>query len=213
MPTADNARAFLAQVAARYASISSYSDSGSVHTVLVDNERGFTTTFSTRYKKPSLYRFEYQRLPAHPSPLNVITKNIVIFDGTAVHICKETGSGGPQSYLAESFSLAIAAATVPSSGSAHRIGRLLIPAIGGLSTLDLVDLSQSVETAFDGDTCYSLAGRYPKSITPDIELFIEKNTLLVRGVKTVASEFSVTELRHSIRINEPIDDALFRHAA
>jgi hypothetical protein len=215
MPTADHAKALLEEVAARYASITSYSDCGAVHTQLIDNDRTFTTIFSTLYKKPSLYRFEFERPHPYPPLQNIITRNAVIFDGSTAYTWKQAGTDPPRTECAESFSLAIAAATGVSSGSAHRIGRLLIPAIGGLSILDLVDLCQGMDTVVDGTPCYSVAARYPKCATPDMEFNIEKDTLLVRRIKTLGggSRFSATELRHGIRVNEPIDDAMFSRAA
>jgi hypothetical protein len=215
MPTADHAKALLEKVAARYASITSYSDCGAVHTQLIDNDRVFTTIFSTLYKKPSLYRFEFERPHPYPPVQNIITRNAVVFDGSTAYTSKQTGADAPQTELAENFSLAIAAATGASSGSAHRIGRLLIPAMGGLSILDLVDLRQGMDTVVDGTPCYSIAARYPKCAIPDMEFVIERDTLLIRRIKTSgeAGKFSATELRHSIRVNEPIEDAMFRRAA
>ena len=198
MPTADHAKALLEEVAARCASITSYSDCGTVHTHLIDNDRVFTTTFSTLYKKPSLYRFEFERPHPCPPVQNIITRNAVVFDGSTAYTWKQTGADAPQTEFAESFSLAIAAATGISSGSAHRIGRLLIPAIGGLSILDLVELRQDMDTVVDGTPCYSVAARYPKSATPDMEFVIERDTLLIRRIKTTASGLSATELRRSI---------------
>ena len=213
MSTADHAKALLKEVAARYASITSYSDCGEVHTQLIDKDRIFTTIFSTLYKKPSLYRFEFERLHPHAPLQNVITRNAVVFDGSTAYTWKQTGADDPQTEFAESFSLAIAAATGVSAGSAHRIGRLLIPSIGGYSILDLVDLRQGADAVVDGTPCYSVAARYPKSATPDMEFVIEKSTLLIRRIKTIASGFSATERRHSIHVNEPIEDAMFRRAA
>jgi hypothetical protein len=214
MPSADHAKALLAEVAARYASITSYSDCGAVHTHLIDNDRMFTTIFSTLYKKPSLYRFEFERPNPYPPLQNIITRHAVVFDGSTAHTWKQRGTDAPQSKVAESFSLAIAAATGVSSGSAHHIGRLLIPTISGYSILDLVDLRQDMDTVVDGTPCYSVAARYPKSATPDMEFVIEKDTLLIRRIKTFGGAiFSATELRHNIRVNEPIDDAMFSRAA
>ncbi|HEY6618533.1 MAG TPA: hypothetical protein VIY68_03205 [Steroidobacteraceae bacterium] len=213
MPTADHAKALLEEVAARYASITSYSDCGAVHTQFIDNDRTFTTIFSTLYKKPSLYRFEFERPHPYPPLQNIITRRAVVFDGSRAYTWKQTGTNAPQTESAENFSLAIAAATGVSSGSAHRLGRLLIPAIGGLSILDLVDLRQDVDTIVDGTPCYSVAARYPKSATPDMKFVFEKDALLIRGIKTTAKGLSVTELRHSIRVNEPIDEAIFGRAA
>ena len=213
MPTADHAKALLEEVAARYTSMTSYSDCGAVHTQLIDNDRMFTTIFSTLYKKPSLYRFEFERPHPYPPLQNIITRRAVVFDGSTAYTRKQTGTDAPQAKCAESLSLAIAGATGVSSGSAHRIGRLLIPAMGGLSILDLVDLRQGMDTVVDGTPCHSVAARYPKSATPDMEFVIENDTLLIRRIKTTASGLSATELRHSIRVNEPIDDAMFSLAA
>jgi hypothetical protein len=48
-----------------------------------------------------------------------------------------------------------------------------------------------------------------------MEFVIEKDTLLIHRIKTLggAGSFSATEQRHSIRVNEPIDDAMFKRAA
>jgi hypothetical protein len=215
MPTADHAKALLEEVAARYASITSYADCGTVDTQLIDNGPVFTTLFSTLYKKPSLYRFEFQRPHPYPPLQNIITRHAVVFDGSTAYTSKQTGADAPQTEFAESFSLAIAAATGVSAGSAHRIGRLLIPAIGGYSILDLVDLRQGMDTVVDATPCYSVAARYPKCAIPDLEFVIEKDALLIRRIRTLggASRFSATELRHSIRVDGPIDDAMFSRAA
>src|SRR5258708_39545491 len=151
MPTADHAKALLEEVAARYASMTSYSDCGAVHTQLVDNDRMFTTIFSTLYKKPSLYRFEFERPHPYPPLQNIITRNAVVFDGSTAYTWKQTGTDDPQTEFAESFSLAIAAATGVSSGSAHRIGRLLIPAIGGVSNFVFVYFRPGLGTEVYGD--------------------------------------------------------------
>ena len=175
----------------------------------------FTTRFSTLYKKPSLYRFEFERPHPYPPLQNTIARNAVVFDGNTAYTWRQRSSDAPQTEVAENVSLAIAAATGVSSGSAHRIGRLLIPAIGGHSILDLVDLRQGMGTVVDDIPCYSVAARYPKSAIPDMEFVIEKDTLLIRRIKTLggASRFSATEQRHSICVNEPIDDAMFSRAA
>src|SRR5580692_5380013 len=178
MPTLDHAKALLEEVAACYASITSYFDCGAVHTQLIENDRMFTTMFSTLYKKPSLYRFEFERPHPYPPLQNIITRNAVVFDGSTAYTWKQTGADDPQTEFAESFSLAIAAATGVSSGSAPRIGRLLIPAIGGLTILDLVDLRQGMDTVVDGTPCHSVAARYPKSATPDMESLSRKTLCL-----------------------------------
>jgi hypothetical protein len=213
--TADHAKAILEAVAARYASMTSYSDCGAVHTQLNDNDPLFATRFSTLFKKPSLYRFEFER--PHPYPLlrSIITRRGVGFDGSTAYTWVQMDTDAPRIELEESFSLAIAGAAGASSGSAHRIGRLLIPAIGGLSILDLLDLRQDGDTITEGVPCYSVAARYPKIATVELEFLIEKDSLLIRRIITTSErgKFSARELRDNIRVNEPIDDTVFKHGA
>jgi hypothetical protein len=213
--TADRAKALLEEVAARYASVTSYSDCGAVHTQLNDNDRVYTTVFSTLHKKPSFLRFEFERPHPYPPLSSVITRNVVGFDGSTAYTWEQRGTDAPRIKREESLLLAIACATGVSSGSAHRIGKLLIPAIGGLSILDLVDLRQDVDTLIDGTRCYSVAARYPKRAAVDVEFLIEKDALLIRRIITRSepAKYSATELRDSIRVNETIDDTMFKHAA
>ena len=103
MPTADHAKAVLEEVAARYASITSYSDCGAVHTQFIDNDRMFTTIFSTLYKKPSLYRFEFERPHPYPPLQNIVTRRAVIFDGSTAYTWKQTGTDAPQTEFAKTF--------------------------------------------------------------------------------------------------------------
>jgi hypothetical protein len=215
MPTADHAKALLREVAARYASIISYSDSGAVHTQLNDHDPVFTTIFSTLYKRPSHYRFEFERPHPYPPLRSIITRHGVVLDGSTAYTWKQSDPDAPQMEVAESFSLAIAGATGISAGSAHRIGRLLIPEIGGLSIMNLVDLRHEADTVIDGTPCHLIGARYPKSAAVDVEFAIEKAVLLIRRIKTSrrAGQFSAIELRHSIRVNEPIDDTMFKRAA
>jgi outer membrane lipoprotein-sorting protein len=79
MSTADQARVILERVVARYASITSYSDTGAVETRLNDRLR---TTFSTWFKKPSFFRFEFQRPHPDPPLRSVLTRHGVGFDGS-----------------------------------------------------------------------------------------------------------------------------------
>jgi hypothetical protein len=91
----------------------------------------------------------------------------------------------------------------------------LIPAVGGLSLLGLVDLRQDGDTLIDGTPCYSVAARYPKVATVELEFLIEKDALLIRRIVTTSkpAKLLATELRDSIRVNDPIDDTVFKYAA
>jgi hypothetical protein len=60
-----------------------------------------------------------------------------------------------------------------------------------------------------------VAARFPRIATVGLEFLIEKDALLIRKIITAmeARKYPVTEMHDSIRIDEPIDDAVFMYAA
>jgi len=103
--------------------------------------------------------------------------------------------------------LAIAGATGISSGSAHTIGRLLLPEIEGVAILDLLNPQLREETGVDGLEYFSIAARHPKG--GDRELWIEKDTLLLRRVICLRETARAEEVREGIRVNELPERELF----
>ena len=73
--------------------------------------------------------------------------------------------------------------------------------------LDLLNPRSNPDTDIDGASCYSITAEHPKDAQR--ELWIEKNTLLLRKViglrKTARSE----EVRQNIHVNETLDSRLF----
>jgi len=211
--TADQAKAILEAAAARYASMKSYSDCGAVHTQLNQCDPVFSTSFSTWFKRPSFFRFSFERPHPYPPLRYVITRHIVGFDGRRAYSSTQR-DGEPRIEDKQSLALAIAGATGISSGSAHTIGRLLLPEIDGISILDFLDIRLNPETAADGVACHCVSGRYPKG-NATAELWIEKGSLLVRKVTTTpgSGKPPSTEVRNSIHVDEPIAETLFQLAA
>jgi hypothetical protein len=200
----------LQEVVARYASMTSYSDRGAVHRHLDDSGSVFSTTFSTSFKKPSLFRFEFARPHAYPPLGHIITRHSVAFDGTTAYSMTQRDTDAPKIMEKDTLATVVAGATGVSSGSAHTIARLLLPGIGGLSILDLVDAHQHGDTAIDGVACYSVAARYPKGGT--VEFCIEKDELLIRKTTRTfeGDNFPAIEIRENICVNGPIDDRIFK---
>ena len=94
-----------------------------------------------------------------------------------------------------------------SSGSAHNIARLLLHEVEGLSILDLVDPRLIGDASVDGAACHRVRAHLPRG--GERELFFERDSLLLRRMLTIQEKITTDELRRDIRVNQPIDDALF----
>jgi hypothetical protein len=204
-----DAHRVLQEVVARYASFASYADEGSVSQRLRSHGAEHVIRFSTAYRKPFHFRFDFTRPHAHPPLAHIVTRFAVMTDGTAVHSVMQRHSEPPQVETAESLQLAIARATGISAGSAHHIARLLLPQVTGLSLLDLVDARLEPDTTIGSTPCYWLAALHPRSgeLT---RLCIEKDTLLIRRTQTHMGTSPSEETREGIRVNTPFDDVLFK---
>jgi hypothetical protein len=201
-----DAQEVLNDMVRRYAAYNSYSDTGQV--MLTHPNFVTKTTFSTYYKAPSLFRFDFARPHPHP-PLNyIVTQHVAGFDGTSAYQTMKPYKGNVETRGVENVGLAIAGAAGISTGAAHTIGRLLLADTEGLSIPDLVDAQVHEDTAIDQIACYSIAARHP-NFPGKYELQIEKNTLLLRGFLSEHETSRFEESRMNIRINEPIEDALF----
>ena len=202
-----DAQEFLARVVERYAGMSSYADTGVVRQWFGRDDPPLETRFSTLFKKPSRFRFEFRSPHPFPPLRHIVCTHVVGSDGgTAYSLTKqyeETASLGVE----ESLSMAIAGATGISAGSAHSIGRLLVPEVTGFSLLDLFDAVFEGETEVDGTLCWTIRAKRQKG--SEMVLGIEKGTLLLRRCAETLGKVPSEELRENIRLNGPLDDQLF----
>lgn len=201
------AKQLLEEVVKAYASMDSYSDIGSVTQQSHPGDPVLRTQFSTLYKRPNLFRFEFSRPHPYPPLRHIVTRHIVGFDGFGPYALKREHQTEPSLQAPSDLSDAVAGATGVSSGSAHNIGRLLLQEVDGPSILDLIDPRFGADMEIDGAPCYSVCARLPRG--GERELCIERGTLLVRRVRTNHGKVPAVELRAAIRVNPPIDDASF----
>lgn len=198
----------LRNMAAFYAAITSYSDSGEVSTPFTKTGNRMRIPFSTLYQKPSLFRFECSRPHPFPPLSHVVTRHVVGFDGISAYSGQEKyNQSETVTSIEKSLSLAIAGAGPCSHGSAHTIARLLIPGIEGLSILDLVNPSIKEENHIDGVVCYVIAAQYPHGA--GCELWVEKDTPILRKAVQTDSMTCNEEFRGNVRVNEPVESGLF----
>jgi hypothetical protein len=205
-----DAKALLESVVRRYASIRSYQDSGTV-TQYDGRESPYRIDFANAYKSPSLFRFAFAAPHPYPPLHNYVIHYVLGFDGSAAYFRMKPPDQPQTKEASQNVGLAIAKGTGISSGAAHTISRLLLPDVGGLSILDLVDVRATEDATIAGVQCLSVTAQHPRG-AGEWKLWIEKDTLLMRRltVRRDPSGASFTEEVHQeIRVNEPIDDRQF----
>jgi hypothetical protein len=201
-----DAQDVLNNVVRNYAALRSYSDVGEV--ILKNPNFVMRTPFSTYYKAPSLFRFDFKVPHPHPPLSHVMTQHSVGFDGTKAYQIRRAYKGNVENETVDRIGLAIAGAAGISGGAAHTIGRLLLKGTEGLSISELVGAQFNEDTAIDGAVCYSIAAKY-RDFSGKYELWIEKDTLLLRKYLSGHETSRFEETRTSIRIDEPIETAMF----
>lgn len=203
------AREVLQQVVARYASFHSYADEGTVRKRLSAERSELVTTFTTQFRKPACFRFESCRPHPHPALRHIVYRHLLVANGSAVQVARDNPGDPLQIETSDRLELAVAGATGISSGSAHTIARLLLPQVGGLSLLDLLDPQLQPDLPVGSALCYQVEAKFPRS-RGLAALCIEKDTLLVRRFSMANDRFPQEQARENIRIDEPLDEELFR---
>jgi hypothetical protein len=205
----NRAEDLLRDMANLYASMASYADSGAVHTKLDASGLPYSQSFSTVFKRPALFRFEFWRPHPYERLRSLVTRHVAGFDGRAAYFVTQRPDAAPVREERPSLSTAVAGATGISGGSAHTIARLLLPDVGGLSILDLVGASFNPERpTIDGIACHSVTAQHPQSGAPT-EFWIEKDSLLLRKV-VKHYRLPSEEVRECIHVGELLDDSLFQ---
>ena len=207
MKAAKYAENVLRSMGALYAAMTSYSDSGEVSTTFAEAGNRMRIPFTTLYQKPSLLRFECFR--PHPyAPLShIVTQYVVGFDGSTAYSRRKKYNESETSTSMESLSFAIAAAVPSSKGAAITVSRLLIPEIHGLSILDLLNPTIRNDDHIDGVSCNVISAQYPSG--ENCELWVEKDTLILRKLVQSNGRTCSEEVRENIRVNDAIDVGVF----
>lgn len=208
MTTGLDASDVLRAAVERYAALGSYSDTGEVTTRIAATGTVHRITFSTLYQRPSFFRFTFFEPHPHPPLGHLVTEHTVGHDGTVGYSVAKTPNATVARKAPISLEAAIARATGISSGSAHTIGRLLLPEVRGLGLLDLVDARQGDDVIIDGKSCYSVTARTPKG-TGQQELWIETDSYLLRRRITRSEQSESVEVRENISIDSPQPNSLF----
>jgi hypothetical protein len=203
MENSRNPDAVLQGMVSYYRSFSAYSDTGHVTSTILKTRVVQRRSFSTLYQAPSFFRFEFANPHPHPPLADIITQHVVGFDGTEGYLLTKKHGDLHAHKSVSSIALAVAGAAGISSGSAHTIGRLLLPEVAGLSFMDLVNPRHEGETDIDGIPCWSITAELPTGGKRTV--WIEKNTLLLRKIVDLRETFRAEEMRQNICVNGPVE--------
>lgn len=203
MPTYKNARECLSAIVTRYQMLDSYIDEGFVRPVGSTGPNN--CWFETQFSRPGLFRFQFITPHPYPPLRHQLTKTVIGSDGTTPYFATQYPDSAPKTEIDESLELAVAGATGISKGAAHTIGSLLLECVGGFSLLMLKRPRFRRSREFEGEHCGRITGIHPRG--GRVTVWFGTNDLLLR--KIVRQTFKREEIRRNIRINQPLNQAVF----
>jgi hypothetical protein len=195
------------KMAERYATLSSYQDTGVVETVTDGplSRRGTDIGFKTHFTRPKKLRFEWLD---YGSPLSV-ERNAIWSDGTKIARFYSWEPDHVESK--DDISLAVAGATGISRGSAHTVPELLIADIGGFSLKELTKLTLKKQEMFEGENCYVIEGYHPSGEA--WQMWIGTKDFLLRKLRmkigSAKDEFE-EEIHREIKVDDKIAEETYQ---
>jgi len=203
MPTYRNAREFLEAVFRHYRTLSSYSDTGKSHRPNCIRLR--QVTFSTDFVAPNNFRFAFESPHPYRKLRHLKAEVIVGIHLGTPYFFDQTYSFPSAIETPESLEFAIAGATGISNGTAHTIGYLLFPEVGGNTILHLRRLRFRRNRIIDGVHCVSVSGLHPRG--GRVTAWFGAHDLLLR--RMVEYKFREEELHTNIRTGHALPGDLF----
>lgn len=207
-----DAREVLREMVARYTSLTSYSDTGRVTCLRPETGDENRIAFSTLYKSPSYFRFAFTRPHAYRPLRHLATQHVAGFDGTSGYVTMKGYDGRMTDKFPITLSSAVAHATGISRGSAHTIGRLLLPEVGGRSLVSSLEPTRATDVVVDDTPFYIIKTRGARGDLEE-ELWIEKSSFLLRKLISRREDRESTEMRENIIVDGPLENSLFEHTS
>lgn len=195
----------ISDLAARYGAMTTYRDRGVVLQPLGENEAAIRTTFETRFRRPGMFRFSFATPHPYPPLAHLVTEYCFGSDSSGAYAWTKEHGGPAHISRQEDLSMAIAGATGISGGSAHTIGALLMPGIGGRTFPKLHDFRIRGREALEGLDCVVAEAPYPNGA--EVAVWIHRDTMTLRKLRTKHPSLPAgEEIRSDIEIDVVIDD-------
>jgi outer membrane lipoprotein-sorting protein len=199
------AEAVLQEMLLRYAAIESYQDRGVVLTTWPDKPQADEIIFTTFFRRPNRFRFEWTSHHPYPPLRHLKTHNLIWCDGTNVFFYRDQNGGvEPEASLI----MAIAGATGISKGSALTVSNMLLPEIDAVSLADLQDLHLR-EDIFEETSCYCIRGRDLRSDYHELRIGVAD--YMLRSLSTTHENGATSdEIRREIQVDARIEEHIFQ---
>ena len=200
-----NSQSILQTLTDTYAALKSYQDNGVVLTQFPDKDKPDEIHFSTWFKRPRLFRFDwtthhpYEGL-RHEKTSRSIWRNE---EGTFWYSDREK-----EIEREESLGMAIAGATGVSKGAAHNVPGLLMRRFAGFYFTEL--LAPVVdELEYRGRECYHVQANHPNG--DPWHLTISKADFLLQKARHIMPDTGVIieDCRDNIQTNHEIEENIF----
>ncbi len=191
----------------KYSRMQTYQDRGVVLIEWPDKNETDTIIFSTFFRRPNYFRFDWTLHHPYPALRHLKTHRVVWSDGNDSFLYTEgdeTRSVKPQ----ESLFMAVAGATGVSKGSALTVFNMLMPEMGAVSVTSMQNMELS-ETRFEGVLCYLIRGIDLQGHQEEIYASID-DYLLRSACTTTPRGIILREIRRDIQVDAVIAEDVFQ---
>ena len=194
----------LSRMAARYATVRSYQDTGVVLLHWQDKATPDEVLFKTYFVRPDRFRFEWITHHPYPPLRHLKTFHVVWSNDAGSYTYWDKPSIKERN---SELNMAVAGATGVSSGSAHTVPRLLTDKITGFALTDLQSLTVIGQEEIEGVPCHHIFGVHPRGWA--YELWIGVDDLLLRMLQTQDTPTVTQEIHRDIQIDTEIPETTF----
>jgi hypothetical protein len=199
-----NALKLVESVAKAYSGLATYRDAGQVRAW--SEHMGTKDFFSTRFRRPSFYRFDY--LSFHPYlelPDTTIYHGVVLNGGRVFSYTRHFDSEASVIEV-RSIEDAVARITGESFGAAYVVARLLLDGLPGPSLRDFEEIRLAEDILVSGVPCRQVHCTSPMG---QCVVAIETASLMIRCISNTTPQFQTEELRTEVLTNCKIDGGVF----
>jgi hypothetical protein len=206
----EESSSILTRAMQRYYALKSYQDRGAVRYRVMGSEQ--RVDFQTAFTRPSAFRFEWSKGHSFPPLRHLVTRSVIWTKGDTAYTWTKYPDKEPTEREDGPLSLAVAAATGVSSGSAHVIATMLIADLWrrepfGDSVLNAKGVQLLGLERLDGAECYRLRGVDWRD--DPIDLWLGREDLLMRRNERVIAGTKYIEERTGIIVNADIPASRF----
>jgi hypothetical protein len=194
------AESVLRAMCERYAAMESYQDHGVVVLKSPDKPETNKIQFSTVFRRPNRFRFEWTTHHPYPALHHVTTTRVIWFDGANAFTHIDRDNGGTRQE--ESLQMAIGRAGGVSLRSSLTVACLLLPEVGVELRVKIGEMTnlEYREDSCEGAGCHVVFGTNVHGDPQEVRIATDDYTLRSSSITDLSSGRVITEYRQDICI-------------